>query len=305
MVGMTKDWLTNTRWRKLACALVVCGISSQIQSMGQNSLSPSPDKPQVQAFITAAGKHGSPVMLTSSDLSISVDKQPARVDEVRSAKNDALVFAVLVDTSTSAATNADAIRKAALQVFQSLSVGDNQGYLVLFDKFITISQAPLQIPEVERSLKLASFNGGTAVYDAIEQTCLRKLNEANNLRSPRRAIILISDGDDNSSHVPRTEAETRAETEGVAVFSLATPRSARSAPRGEYVLKEISRSTGARAIVGPSLAEGVQQVLSAIDEQWALSFVPAQPPDQKLHSLHVKSGQKSVDISAPSHFFLK
>jgi hypothetical protein len=51
--------------------------------------------------------------------------------------------------------------------------------------------------------------------------------------------------------------------------------------------------------------KGVPYALSAIDDQWALRFVPAQPPDQKMHSLQIKSGQKDLDISAPAHFSLK
>lgn len=98
-----------------------------IQAMAQNSQSPLPDKQQVQIFLTVSSKNSSPVSLTSSDLSVSVDKRPARVNELHSAKDDRLVFAVVVDTSKSEGPNADVIRNAVLQIFQSLAVNGNQG----------------------------------------------------------------------------------------------------------------------------------------------------------------------------------
>ncbi len=240
-------------------------------------------------------------MLTASGLSVSVDKEPARVDQVRSAKNEPLLFAVLVDTSKSQAKDSDNIREAALQVFQSLSVDGNQGYLVFFSDVVTISTAPIAISQVQQALKAVSFKGGTAIYDAIAQTCSEKLSKEKNLGTPRRAIVLISDGEDNASRLPRTKAGTEAERQGIAVFSLSTLDSGLRT-RGEQFLEEISRTTGGRAILGKSLMKGVPEVLSAVEDQWILNFVPAQPPDQKLHSLQIKSKQRDADISAPAHF---
>ena len=103
------------------------------------------------SVLTASGKDGSPAMLAQSELSVSVDKQPAQVNALRSAKNDTLLFAVLVDISKSDAANADLVRKAALQLFQSLASGGNHGYLVLFSDIIAIGTGPLQISQVQRA----------------------------------------------------------------------------------------------------------------------------------------------------------
>src|SRR4029077_19994752 len=90
-----------------------------------------PDNQSVQVFLTASGKRDSPVTLTQSELSVSVDKQPAQVNALRAAKSDPLLFAVVVDTSRSDAGGAALIKKAALELFQGLATGGNQGYLVL------------------------------------------------------------------------------------------------------------------------------------------------------------------------------
>ncbi len=290
------------RWKQLLCGIVlVSAVSGQEQTAVQKPQSPTDNK-SVQVFLTVSGKHDSPVTPAQSELSVSVDKQPAQIHTIRAAKSDALLFAVVVDTSKSDAGGAALIRKAALQLFQSLSIDGNHGYLVLFNVSVAVSRQPLQVSQAQSVLDAAKFGGGTAVYDAIEQTCIQKLSRSANPDTPRRVILLISDGEDNQSHVTHTDAEETAEKEGVAVFSLIT-ESSLAGPQGEHFMKEVSQETGGRAISVKNPTDGVAPLLTAIEEQWVLNFVPAHPPDQKLHSLGIKTSQKDIRIFAPAHIF--
>jgi VWFA-related protein len=294
--------IMRPRWKHLLLALLFSAVSSQEQTALQK---PQPsDNKSIQVFLTASGKHDSPVAPAPSELSVSVDKQPAQVNTLRAAKSDALLFAVVVDTSKSDAGGAALIKKAALQLFQGLSTEGNQGYLVLFNVSVATSRQPLQVLEAQSVLDAAKFGGGTAVYDAIEQTCIQKLSRSGNPNTPRRVILLISDGEDNQSHVTHTVAEETAEKEGVAVFSLIT-ESSLAGPTGEHFMKEISQDTGGRAIGVKNPTDGVAPLLTAIENQWALSFVPAQSLDQKFHSLGIKTSQKDIRISAPAHIFVQ
>jgi|SRR5579871_885945 len=296
--------IMRPRWKQLLCGVVLfSAVSSREQTTVQKPQSP-PDNKSVRVFLTASDKRDSPVVLAQSELSVSVDKQPGQVNTLRAAKSDALLFAVVVDTSKSDAGGAALIKKAALQLFRGLSTGGNQGYLVLFNASVATSKQPLQISQAQSVLDAANFSGGTAVYDAIEQTCIQKLSRAGNPDTPRRVILLISDGEDNQSHVTHTAAEETAEKEGVAVFSLIT-ESSLAGPQGEHFMKEVSQDTGGRAIGVKIPMDGVAPLLTAIEDQWALSFVPAQSLDQKLHSLGIKTSQKDVRISAPAHIFVQ
>lgn len=277
----------------------MCAVSSRQQIAAQTPQSASADKKTVQVFLTASGKHDSPTTPVQSELRVSVDKQPAQVGALRPAKNDSLLFAVLVDVSKSDISDADSIRKAALQLFRGLATGGNQGYLVLFNASVTTSTQPLDVSRAQSVLDAAKFGGGTAVYDAIEQTCIHKLSRSGNPDTPRRVILLISDGEDNLSHVTHVHAEETAEKEGVAVFSLVT-RSSLGGPQGEHFLKEISRDTGGQSIRVGNLTDGVPTLHAAIENQWVLSFEPAQLLDQNPHSLDIKTSQKDTRISAPA-----
>jgi VWFA-related protein len=292
------------RWKYLLFGVILfSAVSSQEQTAVQQPQPPTDNK-SVQVFLTASDRRDSPVMPAQSELKVFVDKQPAQVYSLRAAKSDALMFAVVVDTSKSEADRAARIKKAALQLFQGLLTDGNQGYLVLFSSSVAMSRQPLQISQAQSALDAAKFSGGTAVYDAIEQTCIQKLSRSGNPNSPRRVILLISDGEDSQSHIPRTAAEETAEKEGVAVFSLIT-RSPLAGPQGEHLMTEVSRDSGGWATSVGNPMDGVAPLLMAVENQWALSFAPVQSLNQKLHSLDIKTEQKDIRISAPARFFVQ
>lgn len=294
----------RVRWHQLLySAIFFSAVSSLGQTAIENPQSPPADK-TVQVFLTASDKQRSPAAPAQSEISISVDKQPAQIRGLRSAKNDPLLFAVLVDTSGSRARAAEEIKQTTLELFQGLTTGGNQGYLVLFNDSIAISTRPLKISEVKGLLDSVKFGPGTALYDAIEQTCIQRLSRSGNPDNPRRAILLITDGDDNQSHTTHTNVEAIVEKEGVAVFSVAT-WSSLEGTRGEKFLKEISHDTGGQAVIVKNLAEGVAPLLAAIANQSSLSFVPAQSLGQGSHSLDIKSADKEVRISAPAQIFVQ
>lgn len=279
-------------------------IASHNQLAGQETALQPPASQAIQVYLTAAGKADSAAIMTQSELSVSIDKQPAQVTSLRSAKDEKLLFAVLIDRSTSRTSQAKSIRKAAMLLFQGLATNGNQGYIVSFNESTLMSKRPLKTSEAREIINGIQFGGGTALYDAIFSTIRDVLNRSKNPDFPRRVIILISDGGDNVSRVYQSEAEKIANAEGVAIFSLATPNP-NYERRGELILNDVSNPTGGKVILSNELEDGVAPLLTAIHGQWVLSLVPQQAPDQKLHSLSVKTTQRHVSLSVPAKILLR
>jgi VWFA-related protein len=284
----------------LLCSALLLGIASQNQAVAQGTPLQPPANSAIEVYLTAAGKADSAAILTPTELSATIDKQPAQVTSIRSAKDEKLLFALLIDRSTSRGSQAKSIKEAAMHLFQSLATGENQGYLVVFNEKVLFSNRALQLSEARETINGTQFGGGTALYDAIWTTCRDIISRTQKPDFTRRAIILITDGDDNVSHVKHTEVVEIAEKKGVAIFSLATPTLS-----GERILSEISNSTGGKAIFDKNLEEGIAPLLTAIHNQWVLSLVPQQAPDQKLHSLTVKTTQRGVSLIAPEKILLR
>jgi Ca-activated chloride channel family protein len=258
-------------------------------------------KPPVQIFATIVTKDGSTALPAPEIFNVSLDKQQAQVVSLRPAKDEKLLFAVIVDISSSGKAQAQSIKDAAIRIFQGLSSDRSQGYLVLLDHLVMPSKRPLQPSEVQTVVNNIGFGGGTALFDGIEQTCTQTLGRSQNPNTPRRVLILLSDGDDNYSHITLAKADEAAEREGVAVFSLATSL---SSSQGEAILKQASKDTGGRAVLVKQLLEGIAPLLAGIQGQSILSIVPSQAADQKLHSLMVRTTEKDLSVSVPARILL-
>ena len=107
--------------------------------------------------------------------------------------------------------------------------------------------------------------GGTAMYDALYFACRDKLLKHEQTRQVRRAIILLSDGEDNQSHVTREEAIEMAERADAIVYTISTNISGMKGA-GDKTLERIADATGGRAFFPFQMRE-VSDAFSSIQEE--------------------------------------
>ena len=126
----------------------------------------------VQVYGTAISKGAFFAVPAASQLSATIDKQPARVASVRPANQDKLRFAVLVDISGSSSSEAKWVKQEALELFRGLLATGYEGRLVFFNTQIQMSEKPVDLTEVQNKLDSVQFQGPTALYDAIGEKLL-------------------------------------------------------------------------------------------------------------------------------------
>lgn len=284
--------------RKVSCALcafvygVVMPVCSGAQDVPASGVRPSP----ITVYITVTGNSVA-LPLDKSLLRAEIDKKPAKIESVRPVNSDPLLFVVLMDESASVRPNFDTVKDASLTIFKGLSAGaGNLGSLDFFNDVLSFTSRPVTTQEAQRLLARESPRGGTALYDSLGQLSLGVLSRSKNPESPRRAIIVITDGDDNASKLKFDEGLPRAQEEGIAIFVLCTDPHG----RGEHVLSELSAKTGGQEVRPRSIAEGAAPLLNAIAAQWAVTILPQQIPDEKLHTLSIHSEQTHLLLSAPA-----
>jgi len=252
-----------------------------------------PGKAPIRIFVGGEEK-GVPPTLVPSDLSVTLDNVPVQVSSVRPAKDVALLFAVLVDTSNSERVNAKPIQELVVQIFQALSGEKAQGYLIPFDVRAYIPAAPLQAANARAATAVLAFGGGTALFDTIAKTCNTVLSRSAAPGVVRRVILLISDGDDTYSRITSAQAEEAAQHEGVAILTLPTSN---HRLQHDDLMQEITSVTGGRQIdvERPFIA----QIVAALNNQWVIELPSPTVTDDKLHSLRIKVTHQDVKISAP------
>ena len=107
----------------------------------------------------------------------------------------------------------------------------------------------------------------------------------------RRAIILLSDGDDNMSHVTREEAIEMAQRAEVIIYTISTNITRQHAHAGDKVLERIADATGGRAFFPFQLNDVANAFVEIQDElrsQYALSYKPADlRTDGRYHTIEI------------------
>jgi len=119
--------------------------------------------------------------------------------------------------------------------------------------------------------------GGTALYDALYYACRDKLMKAPKTTPVRRAIILLSDGEDNQSHVTREESIEMAQRAEAIVYTISTNVSGTKGA-GDKVLERIADATGGRAFFPfqiRDVADAFAEIQDELRSQYALAYKPA------------------------------
>jgi Ca-activated chloride channel homolog len=99
---------------------------------------------------------------------------------------------------------------------------------------------------IERVPSQLGVGGGTALFDSIV-AALARMGEPDWNRPIRRMLVVISDGEDNQSHVTWQEAARAAVRSGTVIFTLDVDPSG-VALRGEKVMENLAKQTGGEAV---------------------------------------------------------
>ena len=236
---------------------------------------------EVNVVFTVTDKHGHYVRdLKKENFKVIDDNKPAA--EIRSfhaETNLPLEVGLLVDASNSVRDRFKFEQEAATEFLnQTIRPKYDKAFVVGFDVTPEVTQDFTDNTEkLSVGVRALRPGGGTAMYDALYFACRDKLMKAQSKGPVRRAIILLTDGDDNQSHVTREEAIEMAQRAEVIVYTISTNLSG-AGHHGDKVLERIADATGGRAYVPFQLNE-VANAFAAIQEelrsQYAVSYKPA------------------------------
>src|SRR5262249_44145415 len=129
------------------------------------------------------------------------------------------------------------------------------------------------IPLLEQTLAGVKPFGQTAIYDAL----LLAIDHMEKARHPKKAILLITDGVDNSSKHTLTEAIEATKRAHVSVFTVGL-LSASGGQTAEDSLLRIAETSGGRAFFPNNVDEArtsMERVARDLREQYTLGYFPS------------------------------
>ncbi len=267
---------------------------------------------EVNVVFTVTDKHGHYVKnLTKEDFKVIDDSRPAA--EIRSfhRENDLpLLVGLLVDASNSVRDRFKFEQESAIEFLnQTIRPRYDKAFVVGFDVTPEVTQNFTDDTEaLSHGVRELRPGGGTAMYDALYFACRDKLiKESQNHTGPvRRAIILLSDGDDNQSHVSREEAIEMAERAEVIVYTISTNVTG-SRQRGDKVLERIADATGGRAFFPfqiTDVANAFAEIQDELRSQYALSYKPVDfQADGRFHTIAVLAQNKGLKVRSRHGYY--
>lgn len=252
------------------------------------------DVTRVNLLFTVSDRKGRFVNnLTKDEFEIIEGKRRQNILEFVAESDLPLRIGILVDTSNSIRDRFKFEIEAAIQFLESvIRKGRDKALVYSFDTNPELVQDLTDDTELlANKLRSLRPGGGTALYDAIATACRDKLMQDQPRHKFRRAIIIISDGDDNASHYTRDQALEFAHKAEVVLYGISTNIS-RTESDGDKVLKYFAQETGGLAFFpfkAQDLAQDFENIANELRSQYSLLYRPEPlKTDGLYHKIEVR-----------------
>lgn len=237
---------------------------------------------EVNVVFTVTDKHGRFIKdLKKDDFKVLDDnKPPAEIKNFSSETNLPLRVGLLIDSSNSIRDRFKFEQEAAIEFLnQIVRPKQDQAFVLGFDTTAEVTQDFTDNTELlSKGVRALRPGGGTALFDAMYAACRDKLaNAAIGNYATRRAIILLSDGDDNQSRVTREEAVEMAQRAEVIVYAISTNITGIKS-KGDKILERFAEATGGRLFTPFKLqdvADAFTEIQDELRSQYAIAYKPA------------------------------
>jgi len=264
---------------------------------------------EVRVVFTVTDRHGRYIKdLKSNDFRVIDDQKPAELRSFRSETDLPLQVGLLVDASNSVRDRFKFEQEAAIEFLNAIiRPRYDKAFVVGFDATPEVTQDFTDNTEnLSAGVRMLRAGGGTAMYDALYFACRDKLLKQEQAIPVRRAIILLSDGEDNLSHVTREEAIDMAARAEVIVYTISTNISGMKG-KGDKVLERIAGATGGRAFFPFQMRDVSDAFLSIQEElrsQYAMAYKPANfVADGRYRTIEILAQDKGLKVRTRKGYY--
>jgi Ca-activated chloride channel family protein len=306
--------------------ILVCGLVAAASTRAQQQQQQQPAKPPaaqqtptpqndleegvtsrvVRVPVTVLDKKGKPVVgLTKNDFLVTEEKRPVQFDflgEVKELEKLPIFVGVLMDTSSSTSGKLGFEKEAAKNFLYTVTrtSKDNAAFATFDDEVSLRQDFTKNIELLEKAIDAVKKPGTqTSLYDAVWQFCDEKMRGVN---SPRRALVVITDGDDTYSRARLDDAIAMAQRTDTIIFAISTKggftgsavpgvEAGTVKDSGDKELDKLSGETGGRAFfTGDMLAleRAFKKIGEELRSQYLLTYKPEGPFDGSYRRIEVR-----------------
>jgi VWFA-related protein len=256
------------------------------------------DVTRVNLLFTVTDKKGRFITdLTKDDFEVVEGKRRQTIADFAAESDLPLRLGILIDTSNSIRERFKFEQEAASQFIDSvMRTNLDKALVVSFDTSTElVSDLVSDTDKLTASIRDLHPGGGTALYDAIYFACRDKLSQDQPRHKFRRAIVIVSDGDDNQSRYTRDQALEMAQKADVVIYAIST-NITRVESDGDKVLRYFAQETGGRAFFPfkvEDLDQSFENIANELRHQYNISYRPEPlKTDGLFHVIDVRVPQR-------------
>lgn len=244
--------------------------------------------------------------LTQENFEVFEDKKPQKIIDFQAATDLPLYIAVLLDTSASVKGKLKFEKEATISFLQTvLRRRKDQSLLVTFDSTVEMRQDFTDdLNLLTKAIQPLRASGNTTLYDAVYRVCEEKMY---NVPTPRKVIVLVSDGSDTASDHTIEQAIELAQRNEVVIFGISTKGAGFFGVEGGQVsgeddkdLRRLCEETGGE-ISFPGSYLDLERAFSNINTKsrryYLIAYEPLDPERPGYRKIEVKLvGRKGLQL---------
>ena len=265
---------------------------------------------RVNLLFTVTDKKGRFVTnLTKPDFEVVENKREQSIQDFSAESDLPLRLAVLIDTSNSIRERFRFEQEAAIEFLRNVvHAKQDKAMVVKFDSEPELETDLIDdFATLEHSVRELRPGGGTSMYDAIYYACRDKLAQDQPKYKFRRALVVLSDGDDNQSRYTRDQALEMAQRADVVIYAIST-NITRDETEGDKVLKYLTSETGGQAFFPfkvEDLVQSFENIYHELRHQYIISYRPDPlVTDGQFHAIDLRvRGRKDVIVHARKGYY--
>jgi VWFA-related protein len=232
--------------------------------------------------------------LTKSNFKVFEDKAPQTIISLQH-QDTPVSIGLLVDNSGSMNSKRAAVVSAALDLVRASNPQDETFVINFSDQAYLDQDFTSDLDKLQNGLSHLNLSGGTALYDTVV-TAADKMERS--ATRPRKVLIVITDGDDNSSKLTLENAIHRVQDlQGPIIYSIGLLFGGDKSRHARRDLQALSSETGGIAFFPGSLKDidlVAAEVARDIRNQYALAYHSARASAGGYHAV-------KVEVRAPGH----
>jgi VWFA-related protein len=265
---------------------------------------------EVNLIFTVTDRHGHYIPnLQQSDFALLDDrKAPSHVKSFHQQINLPLRVGIVIDSSTSIRSRFKFEQQSAIEfLLEILKARSDRAFVMDFAEVARVDQDwTNNIDALETGVNRIRPAGSTALFDAVYTACRDKLLTERGPEPVRKAMVLISDGNDNQSRVYQDEAIKMCQRSETIIYAISTNWTP-SRGKGDQVLTQIAEETGGQVFFPPSVEE-MSNSFHIIEEelrsQYSLVYTPADfKYDGGFRPIYLYCNDRRYQVRAKKGYF--